>query len=101
VSEFAYQEGIQAHTTALSAGWHPLPFMQSLQFAFYRLRSSRDRRAIQQKDPASERLGKRQGTTNEFGRFGRNQRLIFWHEGIDPFLQYIFERSIGVKFGRF
>ena len=75
VSQFSDKERLQAHAIAVSPGWHPLPFMQSLQLTFYRLRSARDPRTIQPESSGSEwRRGK--GATEEFAWPGRNQRLI-------------------------
>lgn len=56
VSQFSHQEGLQTHAFALSPGWHPLPFVQSLQLAFHRFCSSGDRRALQQKTPSTARF---------------------------------------------
>jgi hypothetical protein len=56
VSQFSHQEGLQTHAFALSTGWHPLPFMQSLQLAFHRFCRSGDRRALQQKTPSATRF---------------------------------------------
>jgi hypothetical protein len=42
VSKFPNQKRLQTDAAALSAGWHPLPFMQSLQSTFHRVCSSWD-----------------------------------------------------------
>ena len=77
VSQFTHQERLQAYSFALSAGWHPLPFMQSLQSTFYRLCGSGDGWKTQPEGFGSRWFGRDKGAIDRVSRPRRDQSVVF------------------------